>query len=184
MWKHIPQSYFHGSRVPEIDVSPNSVTVTEEEPRLIGAKLFPEGICTTCQGFTLHNLLKTGDGMLDELLWVDYDRSVPTNCAMCTMIFENIVSGGFAPGKIGLGWGVDDKKLETDMRSKRQIHQFCQKRVRGLGARYAYTMMTLRVYAERGTTQSFGFYTSFITRSDSDRFIRFKICTGYARIIF
>ncbi|KAH7371492.1 heterokaryon incompatibility protein-domain-containing protein [Pyrenochaeta sp. MPI-SDFR-AT-0127] len=121
----------------------------EEKPRPIDPNIFPERVCQSCQKITLHGLLNTSEDSReeDELYWLDYDRDLPTNCPLCSIIFNSISRGNEIVGRVRVGLSVDDRKPENDIYSVRQIRQVLIRKCWGGNAHIA-GGGEFRIYAE------------------------------------
>lgn len=127
------------------------ISPPEEKPRPINPKLFPEGVCKSCQKITLSGLLNTVEDSQeeDELHWLDYDRDVPTDCPVCKIIFDSIYRGNEVVGRVRIGLSVDDRKPKNDVYSGRQIREILIRKCYG-GNAYIAGGGRFRVYAEPG----------------------------------
>ena len=139
-----------------------------EKPRAINPRLFPEGVCNSCQKITLQALLNTnGDSRdEDELYWLDYDRNLPTDCPMCKIVFSSFARGNEIIGRIQVGLSVDDRKPEKEIQSGREIRRILIRKCYGGNAHIA-GGGSFRIYAKPGVQIFFCEIFVFAFRSDS-----------------
>jgi hypothetical protein len=157
---------------------PRVISAPEEELEPISVNLSPEGVCTSCQRITLHGLLNTHKDS-DELCWLSYDRELPTPCPMCRMIFDSIYRGNEIVGNIRIGLSVDDRKLEEDIYSGRQVREILVRKCYGGNADIT-RGGGFRIYAKPGVQIYLCTFAYLLLGLTVGRFIRFKICAGNA----